>query len=59
MSGGILVSDSGASTVEYGLILAGVAAMVAIIVFTLGPVAAAPWSSACNSINVVAAGGNC
>jgi Flp pilus assembly pilin Flp len=53
------VSEHGASAVEYCLVLAGIAAMVAIIIFTLGPVAAGPWSGACNSINVVAPEGAC
>jgi pilus assembly protein Flp/PilA len=52
-------SDFGASAVEYCLVLAGVAAVVAMVIFALGPVAAGPWNGACASLNVVAAEGEC
>ena len=47
-------SESGASAVEYCVLVFGVAATIAIFVFAFGPVAAHPWTSACTAINAAA-----
>jgi pilus assembly protein Flp/PilA len=43
--------DDGASAVEYGLLVAGIAAIIAIVVFTLGGfIKSALYDHTCNSI---------
>ena len=43
--------DSGASAVEYGLIVTAIAAVVAVVVFALGLVVSELWSDSCTTID--------
>jgi pilus assembly protein Flp/PilA len=43
--------ERGASAVEYGLLVAGIAAVIVAIVFLLGGVLNGVFSDTCNSIN--------
>ncbi len=52
--------DRGASAVEYGLMVAAIAAVIVGIVFGLGGVVQNVFTNSCNDINTQAnAGGNC
>jgi pilus assembly protein Flp/PilA len=53
-------NDEGASAVEYGLLIAAIAAVIVIIVFALGGVIQNVFSKTCNEVNTGAsAGGSC
>lgn len=43
-------SERGASAVEYGLLIAGIAALVVVAVFALGPVVKEAFNDTCDSI---------
>ena len=43
-------SESGASAVEYGLLVAAIAAIIIVIVFALGRVAQGSYATTCNNI---------
>lgn len=43
--------DEGASAVEYGLLVAAIAAVIVIIIFALGHVISGVFSSTCSSIS--------
>lgn len=43
--------DDGASAVEYGLLVAAIAALIVIIVFALGGVVSKVFSNTCSSID--------
>jgi pilus assembly protein Flp/PilA len=45
------MDERGASAVEYGLLVAGIAAVIVAIVFLLGGVLQGVFSNTCNSIN--------
>ncbi len=47
--------ERGASAVEYGLLIAGIAALIVVAVFALGPVVKEAFTDTCTSIK---AGGN-
>lgn len=47
-------SDEGASAVEYGLLVAAIAALIVIIVFALGGLVKDVFSSTCSSISAKA-----
>ena len=52
--------EEGASAVEYGLLVAAIAAVIVLIVFALGKVVNGVFSTTCNSIsNGVSAGSTC
>jgi pilus assembly protein Flp/PilA len=53
--------ERGASAVEYGLLVAGIAALVAVIVFALGGTVQGAFDDACDSIagDGVATEANC
>jgi pilus assembly protein Flp/PilA len=58
--------DEGASAVEYGLLVAAIAAVIVVIVFALGGLVRDKFSSTCNAIDtggtatgVPAAGSTC
>ena len=57
--------DEGASAVEYGLLVAAIAAVIVVIVFALGGLVRDKFQSTCNSIDTngkvtaTAAQGNC
>jgi len=42
--------DDGASAVEYGLLVAGIAAVIVLLVFSLGGVMKTAFSSTCTSV---------
>ena len=42
--------DRGASSVEYGLLIAGVAGIIVLIVFALGPIVLASFDNTCDEI---------
>jgi pilus assembly protein Flp/PilA len=54
-------TDEGASAVEYGLMVAAIAAVIVVIVFALGGVVQNVFQSSCDTIktNAVAGGGTC
>ena len=43
-------TEDGASAVEYGLLVAGIAALIVLIVFALGGTVAALFSDSCGTI---------
>ena len=43
--------ERGASAVEYGLLIAGIAAVVVLAVFALGPVVTGAFDDTCTTIN--------
>jgi pilus assembly protein Flp/PilA len=43
--------ERGASAVEYGLLIAGIAALIVIAVFALGPIIKEAFSDTCNAID--------
>lgn len=45
--------DSGASAVEYGLLIAAIAALIVIVVFSLGKVIQGVFTGTCDKINNV------
>ena len=54
--------DRGASAVEYGLLIAGIAAIIVVAVVALGPVVKKAFTSTCSSItsgNSAIATGTC
>lgn len=48
-------NERGASAVEYGLLIAGIAAVIVVSVMALGPVIKGKFDSTCTSVN----GGAC
>ena len=42
--------EQGASAVEYGLLIAGIAALIVVAVFALGPIVHDAFSSTCDTI---------
>lgn len=55
--------ERGASAVEYGLLIAGIAAIIVVAVIALGPVVKSAFSSTCSTMTsaatAVAAGNTC
>jgi pilus assembly protein Flp/PilA len=47
----LMVDEGGASAVEYGLLVAGIAAVIVIIVFTLGGIVKASFQKVCTALN--------
>jgi pilus assembly protein Flp/PilA len=43
-------SDEGASAVEYGLLVAGIAALIVLVVFALGGVIQGTFTDTCNAV---------
>ena len=43
--------DAGASAVEYGLLIAAIAAVIVVVVFALGSVVKSKFQNTCNGIN--------
>ena len=52
----IVSSDSGASAVEYGLLVAAIAAAVVVVVFLLGDVVTSMFTETCTSVNTESGG---
>ncbi len=51
--------EDGASAVEYGLLVAGIAALIVAIVFIFGGVIRDAFSNTCGTISSQGAGGTC
>ena len=47
----LLVDEGGASAVEYGLLVAGIAAVIVVIVFSLGGIVRAAFQTVCTTMN--------
>lgn len=47
-------SERGASAVEYGLLIAGIAGLIVIAVFALGPIVEEAFADTCDSIKTEA-----
>ncbi|GAB2752725.1 hypothetical protein GCM10027020_00790 [Nocardioides salsibiostraticola] len=45
------MEERGASAVEYGLLIAGIAAVIVVAVFALGPIVSSAFSDTCASVN--------
>ena len=52
------LDERGASAVEYGLLIAGISALIVVVVFAFGGVIANIFQNTCNSIGA-SGGGNC
>ena len=55
------MEERGASAVEYGLLIAGIAAVIVVAVMALGPVVKGAFTSTCSSIksNTALTAGSC
>jgi pilus assembly protein Flp/PilA len=53
------MDDRGASAVEYGLLIAGIAALIVIVVFAFGGVLNNIFKHTCNSLGTSASAGSC
>ncbi len=51
------MDERGASAVEYGLLIAGIAALIVVVVFAFGGVIRNIFSDTCKSVGQSAAGG--
>ena len=47
----LMSDEGGASAVEYGLLVAGIAAVIVIIVFSLGGIVKAAFQTVCTQMN--------
>ncbi len=45
------MEERGASAVEYGLLIAGIAALIVVAVFALGPILSSQFEDTCTRIN--------
>jgi pilus assembly protein Flp/PilA len=52
------MEDRGASAVEYGLLIAGIAALIVVVVFAFGGVIKNIFKSTCNAVGA-SGGGSC
>jgi pilus assembly protein Flp/PilA len=53
------MDDRGASAVEYGLLIAGIAALIVVIVFAFGGVLSNIFQNTCNKVGSGASAGTC
>lgn len=53
------MEERGASAVEYGLLIAGIAALIIVAVFALGPVISDQFSNTCGKISSAGGSGAC
>ena len=53
------LDDRGASAVEYGLLIAGVCALIIVVVYAFGGVLSTVFDSTCDSVGSSAGAGNC
>ena len=51
------MEERGASAVEYGLLIAGIAALIVVAVFALGPIVKGAFTDTCNEISSKGKGG--
>jgi pilus assembly protein Flp/PilA len=52
-------NQDGASAVEYGLLVAGIAALVVVVVFAFGGVIKGAFEKTCNEVTSKTQSGNC
>ena len=52
-------NESGASAVEYGLLIAGIAALIALVVYALGVEVGSLFQSTCDSLEAQRGNPNC
>lgn len=55
----IASSERGASAVEYGLLISGVAALIAVVVFLFGNSVLGLFEDTCNSVASATSAGSC
>jgi pilus assembly protein Flp/PilA len=53
------LDERGASAVEYGLLIAGIAALIVIVVYAFGGVLNIIFDSTCDKVGASAGSGNC
>jgi pilus assembly protein Flp/PilA len=53
------MEERGASAVEYGLLIAGIAALIVLVVFAFGHVLTNIFSNTCNTVGTSAGSGSC
>jgi pilus assembly protein Flp/PilA len=53
------MDDRGASAVEYGLLIAGIAALIVVVVFAFGGVLNGIFKNTCNKVGSGAGAGSC
>ena len=53
------MDERGASAVEYGLLIAGIAALIVVVVFAFGGVIKNIFQKTCNSVGSSSGGGSC
>jgi pilus assembly protein Flp/PilA len=53
------LDERGASAVEYGLLIAGIAALIVIVVFAFGGVVSNIFKATCDSVGTSAGSGTC
>jgi pilus assembly protein Flp/PilA len=53
------MDERGASAVEYGLLIAGIAALIVVVVFAFGGVLNGIFQSTCNKVGSGASAGSC
>ena len=51
--------EDGASAVEYGLLIAGIAALIIVVIFAFGGVLNKVFSDTCGSVATKGSGGSC
>jgi pilus assembly protein Flp/PilA len=51
--------ERGASAVEYGLLIAGIAALIVIVIFAFSGTVTGLFSDTCNSVDALASTGTC
>ena len=53
------MDERGASAVEYGLLIAGIAALIIVVIFAFGGVLNKVFSDTCGSVATKGSGGSC
>jgi pilus assembly protein Flp/PilA len=53
------MDERGASAVEYGLLIAGIAALIVVVVFAFGGVVSDVFKATCDSVGSSAGAGTC
>ena len=53
------MDERGATAVEYGLLITGIAAVIAVVVFAFGGVVKNIFNNTCNSLGASASAGSC
>jgi pilus assembly protein Flp/PilA len=53
------MDERGASAVEYGLLIAGITALIVVVVYAFGGVISNTYQSTCNAVGSSAGAGSC